>query len=99
MLRNAGTGRRGWTAGQPTATLNLAAFVQSPVTPHAVFDESGLRESAGLACTLLSDALALSADDARPFGTITLMGLGDAIAMLGLRYDGAAACAAGFFRI
>ena len=93
VLRNAGTGQPGWTAGTPTATLNLAAFVQSPVTPHAVLDEPGLREAGGLACTLLSDALALADDDSRPFGTIALMGLGDAIAMLGLRYDSSAACA------
>lgn len=84
VLRHAGTAGNDWPLDSPTATLNLAAFVQHPLTPHAALDEAQLGETSRLARCLVDDA---ASDAARRRGTVALVGIGDALAMLGLRYD------------
>lgn len=84
VLRHAGTGRDDWPLEAPTATLNLAAFVQHPLTPHAALDEVLLADTTRLARSLIDDA---AIDATRRRGAIALIGIGDALAMLGLRYD------------
>ena len=77
-------------------SLNLTAFVDAPFTPDAGIDFARLREVAGVAVRMLDlvlDAtqwpLPQQAAEARAKRRIGLgfLGLGSALAMLGLRYD------------
>jgi ribonucleoside-diphosphate reductase alpha chain len=81
-------------------SLNLAAHVRSPFAPEAALDLDALAADAGLAVRFLDDVLdvtrfplpeqAAVSRDTRRIG-LGITGLGDALAMLGLRYDSAAA--------
>lgn len=81
-------------------SLNLAGYVRSPFAPGAALDLDALTADAGLAVRFLDDVLEVTrfplpqqatvARDTRRVG-LGITGLGDALAMLGLRYDSAAA--------
>jgi ribonucleoside-diphosphate reductase alpha chain len=95
VLATAGTGRCDWPGTDLVAELNLAAFVRDAFRQPAQFDEAAFRECAGLAVRLLDNALALCPDvtvDA-PRLRIGLIGLADALDMLGLVYGTSAASA------
>lgn len=77
-------------------SLNLTAYVRSPFTTGAALDLDALAADAGLAVRFLDDVLdvtrfplpqqAAVSRDTRRIG-LGITGLGDALAMLGLRYD------------
>lgn len=77
-------------------SLNLAAFVIEPFTPNAHLDEAALAETARIATRMLDNAIGVSgfplpaqhdqAVASRRIG-LGIMGLADALIMLGLRYD------------
>jgi len=81
-------------------SLNLTAFVQHPFTPHARLDTAALEQSAAVAVRLLDNVIDVSVYplpaqaeqvlDCRRLG-LGMMGLADALVMLGLAYDSAAA--------
>ncbi len=81
-------------------SLNLTAFVCAPFTARARLDLDALASAAQLATRMLDNVLSLShfplpaqreqAETGRRLG-LGLTGLGDALIMLGLRYDSTAA--------
>jgi ribonucleoside-diphosphate reductase alpha chain len=81
-------------------SVNLTAFVRDPFTEHARLDLDGIRASAEVATRLLDDVIDASrfpleqqraqARGSRRIG-LGMTGLADALIMLGLRYDEAAA--------
>lgn len=84
-------------------SLNLTAFVADPFTDHARLDEGALTDAAGVAVRMLDNVITISgfplteqAESARASRRIGLgiMGLADALIMLGLRYDAEEARAA-----
>jgi ribonucleoside-diphosphate reductase alpha chain len=84
-------------------SLNLTAFVRDPFGRAARLDHDALRETARVAVRFLDDVIEISrfplyrqreqVHRARRIG-LGITGLGDALAMLGLRYESAAARAA-----
>jgi ribonucleoside-diphosphate reductase alpha chain len=62
------------------ATLNVAAFIRAPFTAKATFDRAGFEDTAALAVRAVDNTC--TRDRAR----IGIIGLGDALALLGLRY-------------
>ena len=84
-------------------SLNLTSFVTDPFTDKARLDEGALAEAAGVAVRMLDNVITISgfplpeqAESARASRRIGLgvMGLADALILLGLRYDSEAARAA-----
>jgi ribonucleoside-diphosphate reductase alpha chain len=78
-------------------SLDLTRFVRQPFTPHARFDVEAMRDVATVAVRMLDLALDATewplpqqAEEGRNKRRIGLgfMGLGSALVMLGLRYDG-----------
>ena len=81
-------------------SIDLTRFVQQPFTPQASFDSAGFAEATRLATRMLDNVLDVTVwplpqqhDEARAKRRIGLgfTGLGDALILLGLRYDSAAA--------
>lgn len=89
LLRMAGTGTGLSPFESPCATLNVAAFVIAPLTRQARFDGERFAGVAALAVRLLDDALVTMHGAAPTFSglRIGLMGLADALHLLGIRYD------------
>ncbi|MGE0030169.1 MAG: adenosylcobalamin-dependent ribonucleoside-diphosphate reductase [Steroidobacteraceae bacterium] len=81
-------------------SINLAAFVREPFAAGAALDDAAIAETAASAVRFLDDVIDIShfplpqqraqAHRARRIG-LGMTGLGDALAMLGLRYDSEAA--------
>ena len=81
-------------------SVDLTRFVRAPFTADASFDAAGFAEVCGVATRMLDNVLdvtpwplpaqAVEAANKRRIG-LGFTGLGDALVMLGLRYDGAAA--------
>jgi len=88
----AGTDARAWPS-DPCALVNAAAFVDAPGSPDARFDGARFAGSAALALRALDAATSrpTTRDAVRPALGVT--GVADALALLGLRYDGAPALA------
>lgn len=89
LLRFAGTDMPVALPREPSAMVNAGVFVIDPRTRHARFDHQRFSVAAALAVRILDDAsITFLPDDDAPmrFG-IGLIGLGDAIGSLGLRYD------------
>ena len=85
ILATAGSARAQWPE-DPVAVLNLAGFVQAPFSAHARVDYPAVRETAELAvrcldCTSRHDPKAACAP------RIGMIGLADALALLGQPYD------------
>ncbi len=78
------------------ARLTLPPFVKNPFTDKAEFDYAGLAKAARLAIRMLDNVLTVThwpleqqkdeADSKRRVG-LGFTGLGDALIMLGMRYD------------
>lgn len=86
MFKSAGTGQITWRDGVLHAALNAAAFVSSGDAGGASMDLAALRDCAALAVRALDNA-ALQANTAAPHLRIGMIGVADALALLGLRYD------------
>lgn len=89
LLRMAGTGPGLSPFDSPSAALNVAAFVIAPLTPQARFDGERFAGVATLAVRLLDDALVTMHGAAPTFAglRIGLIGLADALHLLGICYD------------
>lgn len=89
ILRSAGTDDACDFADGLSAVLNAAAFVSLPSSPQAGLDTQALTATAALAVRMLDDAaLALFPDaPVRPGAHIGLIGMADALRLLGLAYD------------
>jgi len=93
VIATAGTSVPAWSADDLVAVLNVGCFVLSPGTMHAELDLAAIRSTAALAVHMLDNAAIL------PTGAVTsaerlhigIIGLGDALALMGIRYDSAAA--------
>lgn len=88
----AGADAPAWPA-DPCALVNAAAFVDEPGLPDARFDGARFAESAGLALRALDAATARATTHAAARPALGVTGVADALALLGLRYDGAPAVA------
>jgi ribonucleoside-diphosphate reductase alpha chain len=86
LLANAGIGRPLSLGGVLHASLNAAGFVSLDPADGASLDLAGLRDCAALAVRALDNA-ALQAGIATPHLRIGMIGIADALALLGLRYD------------
>ncbi|UOF16314.1 hypothetical protein IEQ11_06600 [Lysobacter capsici] len=89
MLRFAGTDMPVPALREPIAAVNAAAFVTDSHTRRARFDHQRFGAAAAVAVRMLDDAaIAFGPDDdpSMRFG-IGMIGLGDALASLGLAYD------------
>lgn len=88
LLADAGTGRATCRDGVLHASLNAAAFVSMDRPAEASIDLLALGDCAALAVRALDDA-ALLAGVVSPSLRIGLMGIADALVLLGLHYDSA----------
>jgi ribonucleoside-diphosphate reductase alpha chain len=93
LLRCAGTDVCDWDGVDLAAALNAAAFVRGAFTGWACFDHGAFRNSAELAVRMLDNALQLAAPgadyDPLPRLRIGLIGVADALALLGVPYASA----------
>lgn len=88
LLADAGTERITWREDTLVAVVNVAAFVLPAGAEHAGIALSSLADCAALAVRMLDNA-ALLAGVSAPRLRIGLMGIADALALLGMQYDGA----------
>lgn len=86
LLRSAGAAGGVPALGADVAVLNVAAFVRALPRGGACFERERFRRAAALAVRLLDDAL-LAAGMPPGALAIGVIGLADAFAALGLRYD------------
>ena len=86
LLASAGTGRTTHRDGVLHASLNAAAFVTSSQAAGTSMDLAALGDCASLAVRILDDA-GLAAGVAAPHLHVGLIGVADALALLGLSYD------------
>lgn len=86
LLANAGTAHITWRDGALHAVLNAAAFVLPDRSPDASIGYPAMTDCAALAVRMLDNA-ALLAGIATPRLCIGLVGIADALALLGLGYD------------
>jgi ribonucleoside-diphosphate reductase alpha chain len=88
ILSGAGTRNFTWPSN-PVAVLNLATFVNAPLSMHARLDFESLRAAAELAVESLDNALLAGTDPDNAFANLRVgvIGLADALALLGKRYD------------
>ena len=84
LLASAGTGQTTWREGVLNASLNAAGFVSAGYA--ASIDLTALGDCAALAVRALDNA-ALQAGIAAPHLRIGMIGVADALALLGLNYD------------
>lgn len=87
LLQAAGTGRPLPDLVAPAAVLNVAAFVTAPRSSRASFDHARFAETAAIAVRLLENAAVRYGDGPPPpVLRIGLIGLADALFLLGLPY-------------
>jgi len=86
LLRRAGTPGGVAELEAPVAVLNVASFVLGARTAQARFDRSVFVETAALAVRMLDDALIAYGLTSRTGLRIGVIGLGNALALLGLEY-------------
>jgi ribonucleoside-diphosphate reductase alpha chain len=91
VLARVGTGQALPAAARDGAVVNAAAFVRDPFGERARLDTAGISATAGLAVRMLDRLRASAAHAGPPALRIGVVGVADAIARLGLTYDGAAA--------
>ncbi|MCQ4163554.1 hypothetical protein [Tahibacter harae] len=93
ILAGAGTRGFAWPARGLNATINLARFVSLPFTERASLHTDSLAATVLLALRLLDDIRhAAGCPEAQP--RLGIIGLADALAMLGTDYTAASGCAA-----
>lgn len=85
----AGAGTRGFCwPGDPLAVLNAASFIRAPFAPGGQFDFESFRAAAELAVHGLDNASLLAGPaSAHADLRVGMIGIADALAMLGKRYD------------
>lgn len=90
ILGSAGTPRQDWPGDGLTAVLNVPMFVHGCFSSRARFDAPAFESVASLAVRALDDAMLLVERErsAAPRLRIGLVGLADALLMLGLPYGG-----------
>lgn len=86
LLADAGTGRTARRNGVLHASLNAAGFVSTGSDTNATIDLAAMGDCAALAVRALDNA-ALLAGIASPCLRIGMLGVADALALLGLGYD------------
>jgi len=86
LLADAGTGRITWRDDALHATLNAASFVPTDRTAASAPDLIALADCAALAVRALDNAALMAGTDA-PHLRIGMVGVADALALLGLHYD------------
>lgn len=88
ILAGAGTRDFAWPR-DPIAVLNAASFVCCPFATNARFDFESFRSAADLAVESLDNALLANAEPHHAVADLRvgLIGLADALALLGKRYD------------
>lgn len=86
LIAAAGTDRITWQRGPLHAVINAAAFVQWPRENGPGIDLVALSACAGLAVRVLDNAALLAGVEESEL-RIGLMGVADALALLGLNYD------------
>lgn len=88
ILESAGTPERNWPGDRLVAVLDVPMFVRGGFSEHAQFDAPAFEAVAGLAVRALDDAMRLAGSEraAVPRLRIGLIGLADALFMLGLPY-------------
>ena len=85
ILTTAGSARAQWPA-DPVAVLNLSSFVLAPFTANARIDYPALRAVAEVAARCLG-CTSRHLPDRTCAPRVGMIGLADALALLGLRYD------------
>ncbi|WP_300620324.1 hypothetical protein [Dokdonella sp.] len=102
ILASAGTAARSWPGNRLVAVLNVPMFVRDCFTDRAHLDLAAFESTAELAVRALDDAMHLAggATGEAPRLRIGLIGLADALLMLGIGYRTPAGClkAAGIAR-
>lgn len=90
----AGAGRSdfAWPADRLVAAINVAAFVSLPFTPKASLRVDALAATAALALRVIDNVLSAGSRAGRP-PRLAIVGLADALAMLGIDYTSDAAAA------
>ena len=86
----AGTPAPQWNAHDLHAVLNAASFVRASGSRHRYFDLAHFEEVAALSVHALDDAAALAADGSSrstPGASVGIIGVSNALALLGLAYD------------
>lgn len=86
VLAQTGTGRTDWCGGVLHGVLNAASFLSPVSAPHTAVDLAALADCAALAVRALDNA-ALLAGGAATRLRIGIVGIADALALLGLAYD------------
>lgn len=86
VLAEAGTGRADQRGGALHAVLNAARFLSPEDSPRAAIDFDALADCAALAVRALDNAALLAGNAAARF-RIGVIGIADALALLGLEYD------------
>ena len=90
VIATAGTPRHAWRPDDLVAVLNAVRFVRSPGLPRATLDTDRIEDVAALAVYALDDAAALvGSDDGQAQLQVGVVGLGEALAQLGVAYDSA----------
>jgi ribonucleoside-diphosphate reductase alpha chain len=86
LLADAGTGRITWRGDALHAAVNAASFVPTHRTADSAPDLVALADCAALAVRVLDNAALMAGSDA-PHLRIGMVGVADALALLGVRYD------------
>jgi ribonucleoside-diphosphate reductase alpha chain len=86
ILRTAGSDEIGWDNHELAAVLNAAAFLRAPMTGLASFNRDAFVETAELAVRMLDDAAMIANGAPGADLRIGMIGLADALALLGLSY-------------
>ena len=92
ILAGAGKPDFAWPADAPTASINLAGFVSHPFAPKAAPQIEALSATVALALRLLDDIRSASSGGGGA-PRIGIIGLADALALLGIDYTSDAAVA------
>ncbi len=94
ILATAGTPAANWPADGLVAVVNAPMFVRRRFSTHAHIDTGSLAQTAALAVRALDNAAQQSHGDPGSSASlrIGIIGMADALALLGARYDSALAC-------
>lgn len=89
VLKSAGTNSCAWPGDGLVASLNVASYVKAPFTTRAAFDRAAFEDGADLAVRALDDAMSVAQVSAPAHGhlRIGLIGVADALDLLGIAYD------------
>jgi ribonucleoside-diphosphate reductase alpha chain len=96
VIATAGTACASWKPTDLVAELNAASFVRAAGQPHAAFDGAAIEDAGALAVYALDDAASMARVSAcecaaDPQLQVGLVGLSDALVLLGVDYDSAPA--------